>query len=65
MFDQYLTQSPLAQRAVQMEVLANRLAQSWPLLLPHLLEAVESNDVLRFAFDLHDELIRKLGDAAR
>lgn len=64
MFDQYLTESPLAQRAVQMEALTNRLVQSWPLLLPHLRAAIE-DDALRFALDQHDELIRELGDAAR
>lgn len=60
MFDQYLTTSPLAQSAVQMETLADRLAQSWPLLLPHLLEAVEGDDALRFALTQHSDLIHEL-----
>lgn len=60
MFEQYLADSPLAQRAVQMEALANRLAQSWPLLLSHLLEAVEGDDALRFALTQHSDLIHEL-----
>lgn len=62
MFDQYLTESPLAQSAVQMESIANRLARSWQLLAHHLREAI-TDDVLRFALDQHDGLIREL-DAA-
>lgn len=65
MFDQYLTESPLAQRAVELESLANRLARSWPVLLPHLLEAAADDAALQFALAQHGDLIRELADACK